>query len=80
MKPTTGSFTQLSIVFLAVMMVVSVLGNSAYSSHVPGGGGTIDVVAAEGSNTISINGTTDRSGEVIIKVTAPNRNLVLLIR
>jgi predicted secreted protein with PEFG-CTERM motif len=76
MKPTAGSFTQLSIVLLAVMMVVSVLGNSAYSDHVIGGGGTIDVVAAEGSNTISISGTTDRSGEVIIKVLAPNRNIV----
>ena len=77
MKFTIRSFTQLSIVLLAVtIMSVSVLGNSAYSDHVSGGGGTIDVVAAEGSNTISINGTTDRSGEVIIKVLAPNRNLV----
>jgi len=76
MKPTVGSFTQLSIVLLAVMMVVSVLGNSAYSDHVVGAGGTIDVVAAEGSNTISISGTTDKSDEVIIKVTAPNRNIV----
>jgi len=71
------SFTQLSIVLLAVtIMSVSVLGNSAYSDHVSGSGGTIDVVAAEGSNTISINGTTDRSDEVIIKVLAPNRNIV----
>jgi len=71
------AMTSLSIVLLAVtIMSVSVLGNSAYSDHVVGSGGTIDVVAAEGSNTISINGTTDRSGEVIIKVTAPNRNLV----
>jgi len=77
MKFTIRSFTQLSIVLLAVtIMSVSVLGNSAYSDHVIGGGGTIDVTAAEGSNTISINGTTDRSGEVIIKVLAPNRNLV----
>ena len=76
MKPTVGSFTQLSIVLLAVMMVVSVMGNSAYSDHVVGGGGTIDVVAAEGSNTINISGTTDRSGEVIVKVLAPNRNIV----
>jgi len=76
MKLTAGSFTQLSIVLLAVMMVVSVLGNSAYSDHVVGAGGTIDVVAAEGSNTISISGTTDRSGEVIVKVLAPNRNIV----
>jgi len=78
MKPTAGSFTQLSIVLLAVMMVVSVLGNSAYSDHVVGSGGTIDVVAVEGSNTISISGTTDRSGEVIVKVLAPNRNIVAI--
>jgi len=77
MKFTRCSFTQLSIVLLAVtIMSVSVLGNSAYSDHVVGGGGTIDVVAAEGSNTISINGTTDRSSEVIVKVLAPNRNIV----
>jgi predicted secreted protein with PEFG-CTERM motif len=77
MKFTIRSFTQLSIVLLAVtIMSVSVLGNSAYSDHVVGAGGTIDVVAAEGSNTISINGTTDRSGEVIVKVLAPNRNIV----
>jgi len=77
MKLNVRSFTQFSIVLLAVtIMSVSVLGNSAYSDHVSGSGGTIDVVAAEGSNTISINGTTDRSDEVIIKVLAPNRNLV----
>ena len=77
MNSRRHTITSLSIVLLAVtIMSVSVLGNSAYSDHVVGGGGTIDVVAAEGSNTISINGTTDRSGEVIIKVLAPNRNLV----
>ena len=74
MKSTKRSFTQLSIVLLAVMMVVSVLGNSAYSSHVPGGGGTIDVVAAEGSNTISISdigigfGSTGETVPVIVTV------------
>ena len=77
MKFNIRSFTQLSIVLLAVtIMSVSVLGNSAYSDHVSGSGGTIDVVAAEGSNTISISGTTDRSDEVIVKVLAPNRNIV----
>ena len=77
MKFNIHSFTHLSIVLLAVtIMSVSVLGNSAYSDHVAGSGGTIDVVAAEGSNTISISGTTDRSDEVIIKVLAPNRNIV----
>ena len=79
MKFTIRSFTQLSIVLLAVtIMSVSVLGNSAYSDHVSGSGGTIDVVAVEGSTTISINGTTDRSDEVIIKVLAPNRNIVFI--
>ena len=79
MKFDVRSFTQFSIVFLAVtIMSVSVLGNSAYSDHVSGSGGTIDVVAAEGSTTISINGTTDRSDEVIIKVLAPNRNIVFI--
>ena len=79
MKSTIRSFTQLSIVLLAVtIMSVSVLGNSAYSDHVAGSGGTIDVVAAEGSNTINISGTTDKSNEVIIKVTAPNGNIVAI--
>ena len=64
------------VLFTVTILSVSALGNNAYANHVMGGGGTIDVVAAEGSNTISINGTTDRSGEVIIKVLAPNRNLV----
>ena len=65
------------IVFLTVVILsVSALGNNAYASHVSGGGSTLDVVAAEGSNTINISGTTDRSDEVIIKVLAPNRNLV----
>ena len=77
MKFIRYSFTQLSMVLLAVtIMSVSVLGNSAYSDHVVGGGGTIDVVAAEGSNTISINGTTDRNGDITLKVTAPNGNII----
>ena len=76
MKLTAGSFTQLLIVLLAVMMVVSVLGNSAYSSHVAGGGSTLDIVAAEGSTTIDVSGTTDRTGDITLKVTAPNGNVV----
>jgi len=77
MKFDIRSFTQFSIVLLAVtIMSVSVLGNSAYSDHVVGSGGTIEVTATEGSNTIYLSGTTDRSDEIIIKVLAPNRNLV----
>ena len=64
------------VLLTVVSLSVSALGNSAYASHVQGGGSTIDVVAVEGSNTINISGTTDRSDEVIIKVLAPNRNVV----
>ena len=48
----------------------------AYANHVVGSGSTLDVVAAEGSDTINVSGITDRSDEIIIKVLAPNRNLV----
>ena len=64
------------VLLTVVSLSVSALGNNAYASHVSGGGSTLDVVAVEGSNTINISGTTDRSDEVIIKVLAPNRNLV----
>ena len=64
------------VLFTVTILSVSVLGNNAYASHVMGGGSTIDVVATEGSNTINVSGTTDRSDEIIIKVLAPNRNLV----
>ena len=64
------------VLLTVVSLAVSALGNSAYASHVQGGGSTIDVVAVEGSNTINISGTTDKSDEVIIKVLAPNRNVV----
>ena len=64
------------VLFTMTILSVSALGNNAYADHVVGGGGTIDVVAAEGSNTINISGTTDKNDEVIIKVLAPNRNLV----
>jgi len=64
------------VLFTVTILSVSALGNSAYASHIVGGGSTIDVVATEGSNTINVSGTTDRSDEIIIKVLAPNRNLV----
>ena len=49
------------VLLTVVSLSVSALGNNAYASHVSGGGSTIDVVAVEGSNTINISGTTDRS-------------------
>ena len=64
------------VLFTVTILSVSALGNNAYANHVVGGGSTIDVVATEGSNTINVSGTTDRNDEIIIKVLAPNRNLV----
>ena len=64
------------VLFTVTILSVSALGNNAYADHVVGGGSTIDVVATEGSNTINVSGITDRSDEIIIKVLAPNRNLV----
>ena len=64
------------VLFTVAILSVSALGNNAYASHLIGGGSTLDVVAAEGSTTINVSGTTDRSDEIIIKVLAPNGNLI----
>jgi predicted secreted protein with PEFG-CTERM motif len=64
------------VLFTVAILSVSALSNNAYANHVVGGGSTLDVVAAEGSDTINVSGITDRSDEIIIKVLAPNRNLV----
>ena len=76
MKYAKRSATLMIVLFTVTILSVSALGNNAYASHVMGGGSTIDVVATEGSNTINVSGTTDRNDEIIIKVLAPNRNLV----
>ena len=64
------------VLFTVAILSVSALGNNAYANHVVGAGSTLDVVAAEGSTTINVSGITDRSDEIIIKVKAPNGNLV----
>ena len=64
------------VLFTVAILSVSALSNNAYANHVVGAGSTLDVVAAEGSDTINVSGITDRSDEIIIKVLAPNRNLV----
>jgi predicted secreted protein with PEFG-CTERM motif len=64
------------VLFTVAILSVSALSNNAYANHIVGAGSTLDVVATEGSNTINVSGTTDRSDEIIIKVLAPNRNLV----
>jgi len=64
------------VLFTVAILSVSALSNNAYANHIVGAGSTLDVVAAEGSDTINVSGITDRSDEIIIKVLAPNRNLV----
>ena len=64
------------VLFTVAILSVSALSNNAYANHIAGAGSTLDVVAAEGSTTINVSGITDRSDEIIIKVLAPNRNLV----
>ena len=64
------------VLFTVAILSVSALGNNAYANHIVGSGSTLDVIAAEGSDTINVSGTTDRSNDIIIKVTAPNGNLV----
>ena len=67
MKFTIRSFTQLSIVLLAVtIMSVSVLGQSAYA-----GGGGISLSAECSDSTCSISGTSDRS-DLDVTITASN--------
>ena len=64
------------VLFTVAILFVSALSNNAYANHIVGAGSTLDVVAVEGSDTINVSGITDRSDEIIIKVLAPNRNLV----
>ena len=42
----------------------------------PSGGLTLSAGGIEGSTTIDVSGTTDRNGDITLKVTAPNGNVV----
>ena len=64
------------VLFTVAILSVSALSNNAYANHIAGAGSTLDVVAVEGSTTINVSGITDRSDEIIIKVLAPNGNLI----
>ena len=46
------------------------------TSTTPSGGLTLSAGGMEGSTTIDISGTTDRNGDITLKVTAPNGNVV----
>ena len=46
------------------------------TSTTPSGGLTLSAGGIEGSTTIDISGTTDRTGDITLKVTAPNGNII----
>jgi len=46
------------------------------TSTTPSGGLTLTAGGIEGSTTIDVSGTTDRTGDITLKVTAPNGNIV----
>jgi len=46
------------------------------TSTTPSGGLTLTAGGIEGSTTIDVSGTTDRTGDITLKVTAPNGNVV----
>jgi len=46
------------------------------TSTTPSGGLTLSAGGIEGSTTIDVSGTTDRNGDITLKVTAPNGNIV----
>jgi len=45
-------------------------------STTPSGGLTLSAGGVEGSTTIDVSGTTDRNGDITLKVTAPNGNII----
>ena len=71
MNSRRRTITSISMVFLAVTILsVSALGQNAYAAM------SLSVDADYDNGNISVSGDTDRSGDVTIKVTAENGNLV----
>jgi len=71
MNSRRRTITSISMVFLAVTILsVSALGQNAYAAM------SLSVDADYDNGNISVSGDTDRTGDVTIKVTAGNGNLV----
>ena len=71
MNSRRRTITSISMVFLAVTILsVSALGQNAYAAM------SLSVDADYDNGNISVSGDTDRTGDVTIKVTAENGNLV----
>jgi len=72
MNSRRHALTSLSIVLLAVtIMSVSAIGQNAYA-----GGGGMSLSADCSGSSCDISGTTDRNGDITLKVTAPNGNII----
>jgi len=72
MNSRRHTITSLSIVLLAVtIMSVSAIGQNAYAA-----GGGMSLSADCSGSSCYISGTTDRNGDITLKVTAPNGNVV----
>jgi len=72
MNSRRHTITSLSIVLLAVtIMSVSAIGQNAYAA-----GGGMSMSADCSGSSCDISGTTDRTGDITLKVTAPNGNII----
>ena len=56
--------------------VVSAAAEEATVATTPAGGLSLTATGIEGSTTIDVSGTTDRTGDITLTVTAPNGNIV----
>jgi predicted secreted protein with PEFG-CTERM motif len=56
--------------------IVTAAGEDAEAEAVSAGGLSLSAGGVEGSTTIDISGTTDRSGDIAVTVTAPNGNII----
>ena len=75
MNSRRHTITSLSIVFLAVtIMSVSAFSQDAFAGH--GGGAGMSLSVDCSGSTCDVSGTTDRSGDITLTVTAPNGNIV----
>jgi len=71
MNSRRHTITSLSIVLLAVtIMSVSAIGQNAYA------GSGMSLSADCSGSSCDISGTTDRNGDITLKVTAPNGNII----
>jgi len=65
-----------SSVSVSTQAVAAAAEEEVATTVTPGGGLTLTAGGIEGSTTIDVSGTTDRTGDITLKITAPNGNIV----